>query len=189
VSPRLPLSIAAAAGAALLGRAGMAQRQEDLTIAVGECVGIEDSLERFACYERLVDEAQGAENAEAPGKVTGTTERESSGQAEAAATAAAPTPQTRSVAASGEDFGLSTTGKGEREPPPEIRGLVAALEESLPNRLTVTLENGQVWRQTQSQRFNLRVGHHVRIYGTRWGDAYRLSADEIRGFIQVERVR
>ena len=39
------------------------------------------------------------------------------------------------------------------------------------------------------QRYPLRVGARVRIYSTGWGEAYRLSAEEVNGFIQVERVR
>jgi hypothetical protein len=39
------------------------------------------------------------------------------------------------------------------------------------------------------KEYGLRPGHHVRIYGTRWGSASRLSAEEVNGYIQVERVR
>jgi hypothetical protein len=66
---------------------------------------------------------------------------------------------------------------------------VAALREIQPGRLEVTLANGQVWRQTNSDRYNLVVGHEVRIYPTPFGQYFRLSSMEARGFIQVERVR
>jgi hypothetical protein len=164
VRPSRTLSVAAAAGVLCLGQSGVAQRQAELTIPVGRCVTIEDSLERFACYEQLVDEAE----------------------AEAAETTRPAVNQ----AATDADFGLSAPDEErQRELPPDVRSVVTAIDDSRPNLLTVTLENGQIWRQMQSQRYHLRVGHHVRIYGTRWGDSYRLSADELYGFIQVERVK
>ncbi len=66
---------------------------------------------------------------------------------------------------------------------------VTEVHEVLPNALQITLENGEVWRQTFSKQFELRPGAQVRIYGTRWGNASRLSADDLKGYIQVERVR
>lgn len=147
-----------------LWQPSFAQRQAELTIPVGECVAIEDSLERFACYERLVDKAEAEANE--------------------------TTRPTVNQAASDADFGLPAPDEErQRESPPDIRSVVTAIDDSRPSLLTVTLENGQIWRQMQSQRYNLRVGHHVRVYGTRWGDSYRLSADELYGFIQVERVK
>jgi hypothetical protein len=66
---------------------------------------------------------------------------------------------------------------------------VASLREIQPGRLEVTLANGQVWRQTNSDRYNLMVGHEVKIYPTAFGEYYRLSSAKARGFIQVQRVR
>lgn len=71
----------------------------------------------------------------------------------------------------------------------DIVSRVAEMREVAPNTLLITLENGQVWRQTQSKQYPLRPGSQVRIYGTRWGSASRLSAEEVNSFIQVERVR
>jgi hypothetical protein len=66
---------------------------------------------------------------------------------------------------------------------------VASLRELQSGRLEVTLTTGQIWRQTNSDRYNLLVGHEVRIYPTGFGQYFRLSSTEARGFIQVERVR
>jgi hypothetical protein len=66
---------------------------------------------------------------------------------------------------------------------------VASLREIQPGRVEVTLTNGQIWRQTNSDRYNLLVGHEVKIYPTGFGQYFRLSSTEARGFIQVERVR
>jgi hypothetical protein len=65
---------------------------------------------------------------------------------------------------------------------------VKELREVYPNAWQLTLENGQVWRQTVSKRYELRPGAQVRIYSTHWGSAMRLSTEDLNGYIQVERV-
>jgi hypothetical protein len=70
----------------------------------------------------------------------------------------------------------------------DIVSRVKDLREVLPNAWQITLENGQVWRQTVSKHYELRPGAQVRIYSTRWGSASRLSAADVNGYIQVERV-
>jgi len=74
-------------------------------------------------------------------------------------------------------------------PPPEIVATVTELHETVPNALLITLDNGQVWRQNIPQRFALKPGQRVTLHGTKWGSSFRLSADALNGFIQVERVR
>jgi hypothetical protein len=91
-----------------------------------------------------------------------------------------PGPQEidRSIAATGAE-------------PRDIFGTVAALRETVPKRYMITLEDGQVWRQTYPERYPLRVGQRVTLRPTRWGDSWRLSAEGLEGYgyIQVERVR
>lgn len=68
-------------------------------------------------------------------------------------------------------------------------GSITSLRERIPNRHLITLDTGQIWEQAFNERFALRVGQRVRIYQTRWGAHYRLEADGVKGFIQVDRVR
>lgn len=78
---------------------------------------------------------------------------------------------------------------GEQQPEvQEIEAVVTALRETVPNSWLITLDNGQVWRQTVPKNYELRQGSPVRIYYSRWR-AYRLTNDTLKGFIQVERVR
>jgi hypothetical protein len=73
--------------------------------------------------------------------------------------------------------------------PPDIVAKVAELRETVPNSLLITLDNGQVWRQTTPEYYALRVGVDVRIYySPRWR-SYRLTNEALRRYIQVERVR
>jgi hypothetical protein len=57
------------------------------------------------------------------------------------------------------------------------------------NDYRITLENGQIWRQTQARRYALRTGYHVRVYPSPWGESFRLAAEELNGFIQVQRIQ
>lgn len=79
--------------------------------------------------------------------------------------------------------------RAERLAQPEIVATVAALRETVPNSYLITLDNGQVWRQTVPMPYRLREGLEVRLYPSRWGDSYRLTNEQLRGYIQVERVR
>jgi hypothetical protein len=115
--------------------------------------------------------------------------------APAAPTPAAPAPpvasaaSTSASASSTDTLGFSKPPTHDAQLPPEIVAIVTELHETVPNAWQITLDNGQVWRQNIPQRFALKPGHHVTLRGTTWGTAYRLTADELHGFIQVERVR
>jgi hypothetical protein len=123
----------------------------------------------------------------------------------APSTAAVAGPSTASPAApavsqksaseprSAENFGFP-------EPPPEPRAerspqrqqveivaTVTELRQTVPNAYVITLDNGQVWRQAHPMPYPLRVGLVVRVRETGFG--YRLTAPELHGQINVERVR
>jgi hypothetical protein len=92
-----------------------------------------------------------------------------------------------------ENFGFRERAEepesGDAPAPPEVRAKVAEVRETVPDAFLITLDNGQVWRQTRPDPYlRLRVGQDVRIYFSRWR-AYRLDSSQMRGFLQVERVR
>jgi hypothetical protein len=145
------------------------QESGKVMIDVAECIKLEAPEARLACYESRVAAVFG----------------ERAAQAAAARPAALAPPVAEPV-------------QSHREVKPEAPGPQAAndivsrvkdLREVVPNAWQITLENGQVWRQTVSKHYGLKSGQQIRIYSTRWGSASRLSTDEINGYIQVERVR
>jgi hypothetical protein len=71
----------------------------------------------------------------------------------------------------------------------EIFATITALRELAPNTYAITLDNGQIWQMNAPRRYPLRVGLDVRLYSTRWGTSYRLTAPEHGSFVQVERRR
>jgi hypothetical protein len=64
---------------------------------------------------------------------------------------------------------------------------VTELRQTVPNAYVITLDNGQVWRQAHPMPYPLRTGLVVQVRETRMG--YRLTAPELHGQINVERVR
>jgi hypothetical protein len=158
------------AGAAVIWAVAGHAQPADVNIEVSECIALESELERYACFERLTEaalaEAATSNRAEA-------VRREPADRAVASPANSAIAPAPRSAPAS----------------PEEIRSAIVALDERRPNEHLITLENGQVWRQSLAKRYPLRVGQDIRIYPTRWGDSFRLTAIESNGYIQVERTQ
>lgn len=197
VRTKVKLSAAALLVVGAVGLAAgpaLSQGTRALEIDVADCVDIESPAERFRCYESRVDAALSE---------TSTSAREAAPVAEAPPEAQAErTPAAAATAeldivppsADVDDFGLRRSSKRaarrdrdqDRE---ELFGVIASLRETVPNSYVITLENGQVWRQVRPSFYPLRPGQIVRIYSTNWGDSYRMSAEELNGFIQVQRVR
>jgi len=151
---------AVVASAAAIGLASAQAPGPAVSVDVSECVKLTTPEERLACFEAQVEAAK------APG--------------------AAPAPAaTASRSSEPAEFG---TG-GDQEPAvQEIEARITDLRETVPHAYVITLDNGQVWRQTVPKMYGLREGIPVRIYYSRWR-AYRLTNEQLKSFIQVERVR
>jgi hypothetical protein len=175
----------------------LAQRGSEVTVEVSDCLALEAPAERLACFERRVEQAQGRPAA-APASPP-------------PAAAAPPAPAARApVPADDDSFGLPTQrpsrrderaereaqeareareSRGAETPVREIVAKVVAVRETVPNYRTITLDNGQIWRQNRAEFLPLRPGHEVRISAGKFGSSLRLFAPQLRGDIQVERVR
>jgi len=181
----------------LLPLAAGAQPDHDLIAGLEACAALQRAEARLDCYDELARRAhaspsaarsatteppQPAATATPPNETTPAAAQPAPPRSEAPPTARAP---------SEAEFGLAppATERGSTLSTTELVSRVAALRELQPGRLEITLVNGQVWRQTNSDRYALEVGHEVRIYSTRFGSYFRLSATELRSFVQVERVR
>ena len=147
-------------------RLAAAQQQgEAVSVDVSKCVELTTPEKRLACFEAQVEAA-----------------------------GAAPVADGAAAAGSGTAAADSASrGKEEEEEadahPPDVVAKVAELREIEPSAYLITLDNGQVWRQTVPQAYGLREGSDVRIYfSSRWR-SFRLTNPELRRFIQVERVR
>ena len=172
-------------GGSVGARTALGQHTAEVTVDVGECVKLEAPDERLACYGRHVDAAVKQNNAapSAPPALLPVTPAPGSGSASVpAATASSATAATPPSDSSGHAHDPSAESSS-------IVATVTALKETVPNAYQITLDNGQVWRQRDSQRYPLQPGQRVTLSRTKWGEAYRLNAEGLHGFIQVERVR
>jgi hypothetical protein len=146
-----------------------AQTNGLVTIDARRCADIESPNERLACFEAQVDEA--AKQPASPATST-------AGATQSTASAPPATTQVESARVQPRQTREQT----------EWVGSIASLRERIPYRYLITLDTGQVWEQAVNGRFALRVGQRVRIYRTRWGSHYRLEAEGLNGFIQVDLV-
>lgn len=169
---------------ALFAPLASGQNEARVVDEVRTCAQLERDTVRLACFDavaRAVGSSVSASPAPAEDRTRAT-----------ASVSSAPTPNTPvEPSSAAATFGLPAEPVREVEPAPEqqLVSWVASLRELQPGRLEITLENGQVWRQTSSDRYALAIGHEVRIYPTRFGRYFRLTAKALRSFVQVERVR
>lgn len=167
-------------------------------VDVSGCRTIEDRLQRFDCYESL-EAADIGSGQEAESRERLTVQQRSTDSPAAAAPIeerAQPAAETNSLPVETRDvdsFGKVSATENVRviegtDGKSELIDKVASIERLLPNLVLITLQSGQKWRQMVDKRYPVSVGDEVRIYPSRWGDAYRLSATRVSGYIQVERV-
>lgn len=197
-----------ATAALLLGLvATVPARAQDAPVLIDAsiCMRFETSVERLVCFEEQAKAAAGTSTGSqsnlpvlridrsAP---AATTERAAPAPAAPAPPAAATggaqpaAPVASNPADPDADFGLpESRDERDKRNNRELFGTIESIRELSPNRYLITLTNGQVWRQMRADHYNLRAGHKVRIYPTRWGSSYRLTVEELKGFIQVERIR
>ena len=167
--------VAVAAGAGMV--APDAARAQGLTIEVSQCADLEAPEERLACFDKQVDAVRNGRSAATPAAVA---------VVPAAPAPAASVPATVApIAASSAPVAADPS----ETVPPDILAKVAELRETVPNSWLITLDNGQVWRQTTPEYYPLRVGLDVRIYFAQRWRSYRLTNEALRRYIQVERVR
>lgn len=214
-STAIPLLLATLHSPALLAqRSG--NNSETVEINAASCMAIPDAAARLSCFETQARAAgidapteTGAVPRSAPLPVlpvapaapaARTAIAEPPAAVEPAAPAVAPVApappvpssapiaEASTIPATEQDFGLPKPAVPATERA-EMQDSISALMELAPNQFLITLANGQVWRQVRPERYLLGVGNDVRVYPSRWGRDYRLSVQDRRGFIQVERVR
>lgn len=166
-----------------------------LTIDASSCVNIRSAIERLTCYDELVYQAQ---QTQSDPETADLSEPESDSGSNAPVTRTAPVKEQVPVTeqrvdearrVTEEDFGLPPEKREDEKDVVELHSTIRELEKIRPSSYLITLENGQVWRQTVAERYTLKVGYVVRIWPARWSKkAFRLSAEGVKGSIQVERV-
>ncbi|MFZ9585888.1 MAG: hypothetical protein ACO280_13175 [Pseudohongiellaceae bacterium] len=199
------LALLALSGAAT---SAMAQGQDQAVLdAIKQCSQLADATERYACFDRATAAAglrpggaapaagAPAPSPRAPGAATTQSRIPASPPrpAEPAAATPPPAPATAAGSRSGAPFDppavearRQATDSAEEN---SYRDRIVDLREREPGKWLITLESGQQWYQVESKRYALGKGMDVRIYPGLFGSSWRLSADELKGFVQVQRVK
>ncbi|RYV00897.1 hypothetical protein SOPP22_19080 [Shewanella sp. OPT22] len=154
----------------LLSTSAFAGVEQDIQ----KCATISDKLDRLICYDNL---AKGVSpKVSSPeanfGKVSSATETSSSDQFE-----------TRGQTT--ETFGITKpTGKQLER----VELTVAKVAKSPHGKLTITFENGQVWKQSETKRFKLKSGQKAYIKRGALG-SFILGTPERNSSIRVKRIK
>jgi hypothetical protein len=150
--PPFAVALALALAASVAGAA------EDVASAVRACRAEADDAARLACYDRAADRIQPAAKAPAPQP--------------AAPAAAAAVPAAAAAAAPEDSFGRERVIQAEEHKRQQqesravggVEATVTKIETRMDGLMTVTLDNGQVWRQNRPDAmFRLKEGDHVKI--------------------------
>jgi hypothetical protein len=144
-----------------------AQAAEGLDALLRACRAETDDARRLACYDRIAGPAQAAPAPVSPG--TGSVPPAAASSASAAS---APPSGEAAAAGAAEDFGLEQAQANEEAKRQqekaralaELEASVTGIDARMDGLLTITLDNGQVWRQNRpDSRFRLKVGDRIRI--------------------------
>ena len=148
------------------------------TDAAYACVAIEDDLDRLACYDAAIGQLKAAEDA---GEVTVVT-REDIEAAEQDSFGLAERPAPAVPAAVRE--------QNRPDPITSIHASVTAIRRNLEGNLVVTLDNGQIWRQTDTARvtYSERRGVETAEVKRAALGSFRMKLDGGRPF-RVKRVQ
>jgi hypothetical protein len=148
---------------ALLGM-GNALGAEDIAAAVNACRAEADDARRLACYDRAVGRATRTTPAAAPAAAATV--------ATAPATATPPAPPAAATAKTEDSFGRERQLAHEEDQKRdeatravgELLATIVRLEKRMDGLMTLTLDNGQVWRQVRpDSKFSIKQGDAIRI--------------------------
>ncbi|WP_133182227.1 hypothetical protein [Shewanella decolorationis] len=144
-----------------------------------ECSVIPDKLDRLICYDNLAASIQGA-NAETSVKAIAPV-------AVAVPTSAAVSTTVASTAKVENDFGIAPKPVQE-DVVDKIYLNVESIAEDAYGALKVTFTNGQVWKQTENRKFNLKVGEKVFIEKAALG-SFLMGTESRNAKVRVKRLK
>lgn len=138
---------------------------ESIASALEKCSNVENTLKRLVCYDQLSQQAKGYEDSQLPVVNRPAQSGQFSAPAIAGSAPASQPPAVQQPAArSAEDnFGLPPLKVVEQKQIDSLVATVTQKDKTLRGKLIFTLDNGQVWTQSDTESFLVNVGDQVRI--------------------------
>lgn len=162
-----------------------AQANAGIEQQLTQCVGITDKLERLVCYDNLAASIQVTtvtNNTTAPIAVAPVV-------TPAAAPAALATAAPVAAAATNveDNFGMEVK-RVQENTTDKIYLDVESIAEDAYGALKITFTNGQVWKQTENRKFNLKVGEKVFIEKAALG-SFLMGTESRNAKVRVKRLK
>jgi len=154
---------------------------ESLAQAMEKCSQVDNSLKRLVCYDQLNQKANGYEDSQLPTQVYHRPQNQGNVVYEQAPQAA-PQQYGNPV----DNFGKPILQTIERNEVESLTAQVASVKKSRRGKLIITLDNGQVWQQTDSKSILMQAGKTVVLEKGLLG-AYFLKEASSTSRIRVER--
>lgn len=155
------------------------------------CAAMEDPAERLACYDALAGHVS-ADTTKAGETAPDAVDPEASGvdvidsavpAVKPAVTAVEPAPDAEAV------FGFERKKKSEEEHPDTLQIKWTRKEKDGFGKWIITMENGQVWRQTDSRRFSFVNPEQWVVISRGLLGSFFLGEPERNGSIRVKRIK
>ena len=159
-----------------------AQANAGIEQQLTQCAGITDKLERLVCYDNLAVSIQ----------VTTVTNNTTAPIAVApvvtpAAAPAAAAPVATAATNVEDNFGMEVK-RVQENTTDKIYLDVESIAEDAYGALKITFTNGQVWKQTENRKFNLKVGEKVFIEKAALG-SFLMGTESRNAKVRVKRLK
>lgn len=152
-----------------------------------QCAGITDKLERLVCYDNLAASIQVTtvtNNTTAPIAVAPVV---TPAAAPAAVASAAPVAVAAAATNVEDNFGMEVK-RVQENTTDKIYLDVESIAEDAYGALKITFTNGQVWKQTENRKFNLKVGEKVFIEKAALG-SFLMGTESRNAKVRVKRLK
>ncbi|QYK12500.1 hypothetical protein K0I63_17455 [Shewanella rhizosphaerae] len=148
---------------------------------LSQCAAKQDKLDRLICYDNLA--AKVGNQSQASSHVAPVSKPAPTPQPK-------PAPQAAAVVASTPAAPEASFGKVYKEEKAEVDKIVMTVKTVKKNQhgvLTISFDNGQVWKQNDTNRFKLKAGETVFIEKGALG-SFLLGKDDTNATIRVKRI-
>ncbi|MDT3322145.1 hypothetical protein Q4Q52_20670 [Shewanella sp. SP1S2-4] len=148
-----------------------------------QCAATADKLDRLICYDKLAESFKGVTPALASTQVAPATVATVAAPTAVAVAATAPQAPAANIV---DDFGMEAKRVKENTVD-KIYLEVQSITEDPYGAIKVTFTNGQVWKQTDGRKFNLKQGEKVYIEKAALG-SFLMGTDERNAKARVKRL-